>query len=53
MIQINNHFFIVELDDTFSWDDVFIGSNDSDIRIIGNIYDNTELIEELREAIKS
>jgi hypothetical protein len=46
-------FFIVELDDTFSWDDVFIGSNDSDIHIIGNIYDNTELIEELREAIKS
>lgn len=42
----------VKVDDTFSWDDVFIDSNDSDINVIGNIYDDTELTEALREALK-
>ena len=43
----------VKLDDTFSWDDVFMDSDDSDTHVIGNIYDNTELTEALREALKS
>ena len=43
----------VKVEDMFSWDDVFMDSNDSDIHDIGNIYNNTELTEALREALKS
>ena len=43
----------VRVGSTFSWDDVFVESNDSDTHAIGNIYNNTELTEALRGALKS
>jgi hypothetical protein len=65
MLKINKHIYKqtvnpiyrghdeVRVEDMFSWDDVFMDGNDSDIHDIDNIHNNTELTEALHEALKS
>ena len=49
----NKSFKIVVEGDTLNWDDVFLSSDTNDIWIVGNIYDNYELVDNINNLLNN